>query len=147
VLTPYRRQLKELRAKLGDRPPWVLLPEGFEQLDHDQIGVFTVDSFQGRQAAVVVVSLVRNNTERNIKDAFGFLTEHERMNVMMSRAEKLLILVGAWDFFRAHLAGKSRDSGQPFAELARLADWLEKAFLEGRALLIPAEEFSKGEKR
>jgi hypothetical protein len=144
VLTPYRRQLKELRASLGNRPQWALLPEGFKNLDRDQIGVFTVDSFQGRQAAVVVVSLVRNNTEREIRNAFGFLTEHERINVMMSRAEKLLILVGAWDFFRAHLAGKSRDSGQPFAELARLAEWLEKAFQDGRALLIPVAEFSRG---
>jgi superfamily I DNA and/or RNA helicase len=102
-----------------------------------------VDSFQGRQASVIVASLVRNNTEREIRSAFGFLTEQERMNVMMSRAEKLLVLVGAWDFFRAHLAGQSREAGQPFAELARLVDWLEQAFADGRALLIPAEQFTR----
>ena len=123
---------------------WALLPEGYEHLAQDRIGVFTVDSFQGRQASVIVVSLVRNNTEREIKNAFGFLTEHERINVMMSRAEKLLVLVGAWDFFRAHLVSKSREAGQPFAELARLADWLEQAFEDGRALLTSAEEFTKG---
>jgi len=66
------------------------------------------------------------------------------MNVMMSRAEKLLVLVGSWDFFRAHLAGKSREAGQPFAELSRLADWLERAFEGGRAVLISADEFTKG---
>jgi superfamily I DNA and/or RNA helicase len=93
---------------------------------------------------VIVVSLVRNNTEREITRAFGFLTEHARINVMMSRAEKLLVLVGAWDFFRAHLAGRSREAGQPFAELARLVDWLEQAFESGRALLISAEEFTRG---
>jgi hypothetical protein len=144
VLTPYRRQVKELRSTLRQRPQWALLPEGYMHLDQDRIGVFTVDSFQGRQASVIVVSLVRNNTEREITRAFGFLTEHERINVMMSRAEKLLVLVGAWDFFRAHLAGKSREAGQPFAELSRLVDWLEQAFGTGRALLISAEEFTRG---
>jgi hypothetical protein len=144
VLTPYRRQVKELRSSLRQKPQWALPPEGFEHLNQDRIGVFTVDSFQGRQASVVVVSLVRDNTEREITRAFGFLTEHERINVMMSRAEKLLVLVGSWDFFRAHLSGKSRDAGQPFAELARLADWLKQAFEIGRAVLISADEFTKG---
>ena len=143
VLTPYRRQVKELRSNLRQKPQWALLPEGYQHLDQDRIGVFTVDSFQGRQASVIVASLVRNNTEREISSAFGFLTEQERMNVMMSRAEKLLVLVGAWDFFRAHLAGQSREAGQPFAELARLVDWLEQAFADGRALLIPAEQFTR----
>jgi AAA domain len=144
VLTPYKRQVRELRSNLRQKPVWALLPEGFEHLAQDRIGVFTVDSFQGRQASVVVVSLVRNNTEREITAAFGFLTEHERINVMMSRAEKLLVLVGAWEFFRAHLASKSREPGQPFAELARLADWLEQSFKNGKALLTSAEEFTKG---
>ncbi len=144
VLTPYRRQVKELRSYLRQKPQWALPPEGYEHLNQDRIGVFTVDSFQGRQASVIVVSLVRNNTEREITRAFGFLTEHARMNVMMSRAEKLLVLVGSWDFFRAHLAGKSRQAGQPFAELSRLADWLERAFEGGRAVLISADEFTKG---
>jgi superfamily I DNA and/or RNA helicase len=126
---------------LRQRPPWALLPEGYEHLDQDRVGVFTVDSFQGRQASLVVVSLVRNNTDREIGEAFGFLREHERINVMMSRAEKLLILVGAWEFFKAHLTVQSREDGQPFAELARLIEWLERAFGDGRALLISGDEF------
>jgi hypothetical protein len=144
VLTPYRRQVRELRLNLRAKPQWARLPDGYERLDQDRIGVFTVDSFQGRQASVIVVSLVRNNTERTINKAFGFLTEHERVNVMMSRAERLLILVGAWDFFRAHLVGKSREIGQPFAELGRVSDWLERAFDEKRALLISADGFARG---
>jgi superfamily I DNA and/or RNA helicase len=141
VLTPYRRQVRGLRKALDWRPAWSILPEGQAHLDQSRVGVFTVDSFQGQQASVVFVSLVRNNTERKIGAAFGFLREHERINVMMSRAEKLLVLVGSWEFFRAHLADQSRDAGQPFAELARLVDWLEQAFTDGRALLVPASEF------
>jgi superfamily I DNA and/or RNA helicase len=138
ILTPYRRQLRELRSRLRQPPTWAVLPEGYEHLDPTQIGAFTVDSFQGRQAAVVVVSLVRNNAERSIGRAFGFLREHERINVMMSRAEKLLVLVGCWEFFKGHLASQSRAAGQPFAELARLAEWLEGAFSEGRAIFVPS---------
>ena len=141
VLTPYRRQLRGLRSRLGQRPPWTVLPEGYEHLEQDQVGVFTVDSFQGRQASVVVVSLVRNNSERDIGRALGFLREHERVNVMLSRSEKLLVLVGNWEFFRAHLAAQSREEGQPFAELGRLADWLENAFNDGRAHRVPVGQF------
>ena len=143
VLTPYRRQVRGLRDALDWQPSWSILPDGHEDLDQGRVGVFTVDSFQGQQAAVVFVSLVRNNTERKFGAAFGFLREHERINVMMSRAEKLLVLVGSWEFFRAHLADQSREEGQPFAELARLSDWLAQAFVDGRALLIPASEFGK----
>jgi hypothetical protein len=60
---------------------------------------------------------------------------------MMSRAEKLLVLIGSWDFFRAHLAAQSRQEGQPFAELGRLVDWLEQAFKDKRALWVQANEF------
>jgi serine/threonine protein kinase len=141
VLTPYRRQLSGLRSSLRQRPPWTVLPEGYEHLAKDPVGVFTVDSFQGRQASVVIVSLVRNNSERDIGRALGFLREHERMNVMLSRSEKLLVLVGNWEFFRTHLAAQSRDKGQPYAQLASLADWLENAFNDGRAHRVPVDQF------
>jgi len=68
-------------------------------LSPEEYLVNTVDSFQGNEAGVVVVSLVRNNRHRMPK-AFGFLGEDERMNVLFSRAERLLVLVGSWDFFQ-----------------------------------------------
>jgi superfamily I DNA and/or RNA helicase len=77
VLTPYRRQVRGLRSRLDRRPSWSILLDGYAHLDQDRVGVFTVDSFQGREASVVFVSLVRNNTERDIGRAFGFLREHE----------------------------------------------------------------------
>lgn len=140
VLTPYRLQIRELRQTLQIRPTWATMPEGRNVVYADRPGVFTVDSFQGRQASVVVVSLVRNNTLPRTEKALGFLKEYERMNVMMSRAEKLLILVGAWSFFRAHLMAQSDISGQPFAELARLIRWFDQAFSDNRALLVSAAD-------
>ncbi len=59
----------------------------------------TVDSAQGREAAVVIVSLVRNNSEPGGLPAFGFLESAQRSGVMFSRAESLLIVVGCSDHF------------------------------------------------
>jgi superfamily I DNA and/or RNA helicase len=141
ILSPYRLQVAALRAGLRERPDWAALPEGFGRLRDDAIGAFTVDSFQGRQASTIIVSLVRNNTAREIHGALGFLRQWERVNVMMSRAEKLLLLVGAWEFFRTHLQQVERAEGQPFAQLGRMIDWLEAAFADGRALRIGVDDF------
>src|SRR5262249_27124980 len=50
----------------------------------------TVDAFEGREKDVVVVSLVRSNRRREI----GFLQLMQRINVALSRARRLLIVVG-----------------------------------------------------
>lgn len=52
--------------------------------------VTTVDSFQGLEADIVVLSLVRNNERGNI----GFLSEENRICVAMSRARYGLYIIG-----------------------------------------------------
>jgi hypothetical protein len=54
------------------------------------VRVATVDNFQGEEADVVVVSLVRSNSTGSV----GFLREPERINVLLSRARCGLIMVG-----------------------------------------------------
>ncbi|WP_194911130.1 AAA domain-containing protein [Catenulispora rubra] len=56
-------------------------------MDESRNGFFTVDSFQGNQAEIIAVSLVRNNT-RLSGDGLGFLVESPRMNVLLSHAER-----------------------------------------------------------
>jgi superfamily I DNA and/or RNA helicase len=63
----------------------------------------TVDSFQGNEADLVVVSLVRNNHHSNVRNALGFLTDSRRMNVLLSRARWRLVLVGSRDFLQTIL--------------------------------------------
>ena len=63
--------------------------------------VFTVDSFQGRQAALVAVSLVRNNASKTRSSAIGFVGNKARATVMFSRAERLLVVVGCSKHFKA----------------------------------------------
>ena len=56
----------------------------------DSVRVATVDNYQGEEANIVIVSLVRSNTDRTI----GFLKEPERVNVMLSRARHGQIVIG-----------------------------------------------------
>ncbi len=60
-----------------------------------KLRIGTVDRFQGMERSIVVVSMVRNNSRGDI----GFAKEPERVNVALSRARELLILVGRTELF------------------------------------------------
>jgi AAA domain len=59
----------------------------------------TVDSFQGSEADIVVISLVRNNDHVG-RAALGILRDRRRMNVLLSRAKWKLVIVGSMEFLR-----------------------------------------------
>lgn len=52
--------------------------------------ISTIDSFQGQEHEVIVLSLVRSNPEAVI----GFLKDYRRMNVAMTRAKERLFVIG-----------------------------------------------------
>lgn len=56
----------------------------------------SVDAFQGRQADVCIYSVVRSNARGNL----GFLREHPRLNVALSRGKSALVIVGDQVFCR-----------------------------------------------
>lgn len=60
----------------------------------------TVDSFQGDQADVIIISMVRHNTNQPISAALGFLSDMRRMNVLLSRAKYKMIIVGCFGLFK-----------------------------------------------
>ena len=66
----------------------------------------TVDSFQGREADTVVVSLVRSTQrdDRRPEANIGYLVSPNRTNVLLSRARKLLIIVGRLAHFEKQAA-------------------------------------------
>jgi superfamily I DNA and/or RNA helicase len=88
VLTPYRNQVEVLRKKMSEH--------------HAQI--FTVDGYQGREADIVVASLVRDRirTDSGPIGNVGHLAVPNRINVMLSRARELLVLVGRIDLYENH---------------------------------------------
>ncbi|MGB0915450.1 MAG: AAA domain-containing protein [Crocinitomicaceae bacterium] len=60
-----------------------------EQFD-SKVRISTIDSFQGQEKEVVILSLVRSNSDAII----GFLKDYRRMNVAMTRAKQKLIVIG-----------------------------------------------------
>ena len=66
------------------------LTDALKHLRLSWLDVDTVDAFEGLEADIVIVSLVRSNQAKKI----GFLSNAQRLNVAVSRAKKLLIMVG-----------------------------------------------------
>ncbi|MBK9371624.1 MAG: hypothetical protein IPN01_35955 [Deltaproteobacteria bacterium] len=91
LLTPYLRQRDALEN--AALPDWA------------KAHVHSVDSFQGREADVVVVSLVRHNKPNRPDESpeanVGYLVSANRVNVMFSRARSLLVIVGHFAHFAA----------------------------------------------
>ena len=64
------------------------------------IKVDTIDSYQGSENRIILLSLVRHNDKKNI----GFMNDNARVNVALSRAKERLVIVGAGDMWRkAHV--------------------------------------------
>lgn len=80
IISPYREQVIYMKRAIKEDPQLMNLP----------ITVNTVDGFQGQERDIVYISLVRSNSNGEI----GFLKDYRRMNVAMTRAKKLLIMVG-----------------------------------------------------
>lgn len=80
IISPYREQVIYMKRAIAEDPQLMDLP----------ITVNTVDGFQGQEREIVYISLVRSNASGEI----GFLKDYRRMNVAMTRAKKLLVMVG-----------------------------------------------------
>lgn len=59
------------------------------------VKVKTIDSYQGSDNDIVILSLVRSNDKGDI----GFLEEKERINVALTRAKRVLFIVGNRECF------------------------------------------------
>lgn len=82
IISPYKAQVQYLRRLLKRSDALRPLRRA--------ITVNTVDSFQGQERDVIVISLVRANDHGDI----GFLRDLRRMNVAITRARMKLIILG-----------------------------------------------------
>lgn len=136
VITFYRGQVNAIMQALADKgvaeeeegeanrlevkPDYQTLSDGGERL---RVG--TVDSFQGREFDVVILSVTRSNQLRVTDDdkgaraKYGFLTLENRLCVAMSRQRKLLIVVGDRAMANGDLAHKHV---RGLSEFGRLVD-------------------------
>jgi superfamily I DNA and/or RNA helicase len=55
-----------------------------------EVRVSTIDSFQGQEKEIIILSLVRSNDDGEI----GFLKDYRRMNVAITRAKEQLFVIG-----------------------------------------------------
>ena len=79
IITPYAAQANELRTILRD-------DEGTGR----KMTIATVDAFQGMEHEVIIVSTVRASSSAGA----GFLSDARRLNVLLTRARRGLVLVG-----------------------------------------------------
>jgi superfamily I DNA and/or RNA helicase len=98
ILTPYSGQLRQIEIEMADKYN-VILCKNDQKDDYadnsrinaqNSIRISTVDNFQGEEADIVIISLVRSNLEGSI----GFVGRRERVNVMLSRAKQAMIILG-----------------------------------------------------
>jgi len=144
ILSPYRKQVAKLQKGLHDveLPTWLKPALSNQTRDNRRI-VATVDSFQGNQADIVIISLVRNN-QLAPGMGLGFLREARRMNVLFSRAERLLVLVGSWEFFQQQLRDVPPDDTQPLGHWRLALNYIDSCLQSGRALRIDARSLGEG---
>lgn len=76
VITPYSAQVNYLRN---------LMPAE----EYPGLEISTVDGFQGREKEIIILDLVRSN----IKHEVGFLADKRRLNVAVTRAKRMCLLV------------------------------------------------------
>ncbi|KAG0380217.1 hypothetical protein BGX24_009554 [Mortierella sp. AD032] len=123
VLTPYLGQLSKLREHLKKSFMLVIDDRDMEQLEENEaeegivseaaaapstIGVKnvslqnhltlrTIDNYQGEEAKIVIISLVRSDVrtkDANSSGSIGFLKSPNRTNVLLSRAQHGMYLIG-----------------------------------------------------
>ncbi|XP_023954942.1 putative helicase MOV-10 [Bicyclus anynana] len=84
VIAPYIRQVYKMKVWLANEK-------------YTDIEVGTVESFQGKEKRVILVSTVRANCrllDYDAKYGLGFLVDDKRYNVTLTRAKAKLIIIG-----------------------------------------------------
>lgn len=72
-------------------------------LEKGVIKVDTVDSYQGKENDIVIVSLVRSNS----KGSQGYVASENRANVALSRAKEALFIIGNSEMWQNHNEGSA----------------------------------------
>ncbi|KAI9138033.1 P-loop containing nucleoside triphosphate hydrolase protein [Paraphysoderma sedebokerense] len=83
VITPYHRQVQKIQNVLRPSSPMV------------KVG--SVETFQGQERKIIIISTVRSSPEYISMDKsfhLGFLAEPKRFNVAVTRAKALLVVIG-----------------------------------------------------
>jgi superfamily I DNA and/or RNA helicase len=132
-----RSALKELRETLGTSEVIGVIPFYQNQVDamtrglasletelRSMVRCGTVDSFQGMEFPLVILSCVKINKEGRI----GFLRRSQRVNVAISRGQRQVVVVG-------DAATLGRDPNTPLGKVLALLRARDGAVVSGREVL------------
>jgi len=124
VISFYKAQAEFIKRQLGTLAD-----------DQKRLRIGTVDSFQGMEFDVVILSMVRtmpynwgphsDDEEIQARRLFGHLCLYNRLNVSMSRQKKLLVVAGDSGLLKNDLAAKY---------IPGLVDFHKLCLTEGRVL-------------
>ncbi|KAA1478146.1 P-loop containing nucleoside triphosphate hydrolase protein [Dentipellis sp. KUC8613] len=80
IISPYKAQVRHIKAML-------------RSAKIEGVTVGSVEQFQGQERRIIILSTTRSNSNRKQK-AFGFLNDPHRLNVALTRAQAMLIVIG-----------------------------------------------------
>lgn len=115
VITPYRKQVQKIRQ----------MCKGQQRFEHLEVG--SIEKLQGQERLIVIISTVRSKPEfvqHDVKFHLGFLKNPKRMNVALTRAKALLIVIGnpnllkyddKWRKYIQRCVDNSAIAGAPFS--------------------------------
>ncbi|NXM28746.1 SDE3 helicase, partial [Oxyruncus cristatus] len=92
IISPYRKQVEKIRRAITCLDPVLK-----KLADISQLKVGSVEEFQGQERRVILISTVRSfSAYLQFDEVFrlGFLKNPKRLNVALTRAKALLIVVG-----------------------------------------------------
>jgi senataxin len=119
IITPYRAQVDLITQQLSRENMMT------------NIKIDTVDSFQGQEADVVIFSAVRTESE-------GFVNDEQRINVALTRAKRVLRIVGNIFFWSKTSYGSPMRRLAEHCESSGLVKSDEKLGKRAEALLKPS---------
>jgi hypothetical protein len=120
IICMYSRQ-REVLDRMKSEATWLGDARKLVKID-------TVDSYQGKENRVIILSTVRNNDRGQI----GFLTSPNRINVALSRAMDRLFIVGSSTMWNR------RNADLP---LGHVLSKVQQMSAEGKATVLSAKEF------
>lgn len=81
ICTPYRAQKRQIIQSLTEN-----------KLENIKVG--TIKEFQGSEKPIIIISTVRSNPNNANDDDIGFLADPKLMNVAVTRAQSLMLIIG-----------------------------------------------------
>lgn len=81
VVSPYAAQVMVIQERLGRK---------YESIDGFSVKAKSVDGFQGGEEDIIIMSTVRSNSGGSV----GFIANHQRANVALTRARHCLWILG-----------------------------------------------------